>query len=196
MARQINAPRRIRLSLPKRQIVGVSAADSTPTGRKRHEKHPRLGVFLVTDGAPSRSRTYDLCLRRAALYPAELWMHGTEKLVGLFKNDGFRAKTCHELACHSKLAPWGPAKNRMPALLRPVLRASRFEGLRRAFSALASVEWWPQQESNLHLSLRSALFYPLNYGAPRARPLYAIPRNWQGKPLRAEGFWKRTGMAS
>lgn len=25
--------------------------------------------------------------------------------------------------------------------------------------------WWPQQESNLHLSLRRTPFYPLNYGA-------------------------------
>ena len=31
----------------------------------------------VEGGAPKRIRTSDLCLRRAALYPAELWVRET-----------------------------------------------------------------------------------------------------------------------
>lgn len=35
------------------------------------------------------------------------------------------------------------------------------------------VEWWPQQESNLHLPLRRGLFYPLNHGA---EPVVIVPQ--------------------
>lgn len=31
------------------------------------------------------------------------------------------------------------------------------------------VNWWPQQESNLHLPLRRGLLYPFNYGAAKPR---------------------------
>ena len=35
----------------------------------------RIAIHAIDSiGAPSRIRTYDLCLRRAALYPAELWV--------------------------------------------------------------------------------------------------------------------------
>jgi hypothetical protein len=40
----------------------------TKTGRAIFIKKPRKA------GAPNRIRTCDLCLRRAALYPAELWV--------------------------------------------------------------------------------------------------------------------------
>src|SRR3989338_9141989 len=33
------------------------------------------------------------------------------------------------------------------------------------------VEWWPQQELNLHLPLRRGSFYPLNYGATTERSI-------------------------
>ena len=39
---------------------------------------PPIGAILreAKNGAPDRIRTYDLCLRRAALYPAELRVRG------------------------------------------------------------------------------------------------------------------------
>ena len=37
--------------------------------------------------------------------------------------------------------------------------------------------WYPQQESNLCLDLRSVLFYPLNYGDMHV---------WRNRDLRAE----------
>lgn len=42
-------------------------------------------------------------------------------------------------------------------------RLSREEVLPADGARVIAIEWCPRQESNLHLSLRRAPFYPLNY---------------------------------
>ena len=45
------------------------------TASTRISTFEKAANYLEKIGAPNKIRTCGLCLRRAALYPAELWMH-------------------------------------------------------------------------------------------------------------------------
>ena len=47
-----------------------------------HEFHQRIEYKRKLCGGPNRIRTYGLCLRRAALYPAELWDRDDHSFMG------------------------------------------------------------------------------------------------------------------
>jgi hypothetical protein len=53
-------------------------------------------IQLQTNGAPDRIRTCDLCLRRAALYPAELRVHPW-RLAGRFSPEGSELSVARQL---------------------------------------------------------------------------------------------------
>ena len=63
-----------RLATPHRtkRINGVIEGDRTLDLQSHNLAFSQLN-YDHHDGAPRRIRTFDLCLRRALLYPAELW---------------------------------------------------------------------------------------------------------------------------
>ena len=82
LTRYIHVPR------PVGRRFAPSQTAVLPFGRIRSDsadctnKKPPYGGFLMF-GAPDRSRTCDLCLRRAALYPAELRVRNGGHFMGL-----------------------------------------------------------------------------------------------------------------
>ena len=67
------SPMPYRLATPHRaKISGVIEGDRTLDLQSHNLAFSRLN-YDHHDGAPRRIRTFDLCLRRALLYPAELW---------------------------------------------------------------------------------------------------------------------------
>ena len=64
-----------------RPVNGKTVRCLASRAARSHGAHPRLAesgdsrAEFVRDGGPDTIRTYDLCLRRATLYPAELRVH-------------------------------------------------------------------------------------------------------------------------
>ncbi len=105
-------------------------------------------AFFVCSGAPERIRTSDLCLRRAALYPAELraqnFLYATYRIISSLPLPSSRATpTWLAPLSQPKITDFGRSPRAKYTSRKPLGSPSRATGAKQAVSGGASLPGWP-----------------------------------------------------
>jgi len=74
----------------RRDQICFSISKTVRIGAQLRKRRSRSCTFSIGNGAPKWIRTTGLCLRRATLYPAELWVHDAGRTWRLAKAMGLR----------------------------------------------------------------------------------------------------------
>ena len=125
-----------RRSLRLRCRLASNVGSHLPSSKPVPQKSPRCGGLFCGIGPPDRIRTYDLCLRRAALYPAEL-RAGKE----LFSNPCIRVWLSNGVLDRAQCAPLaGSSPPRDIAAVAPTGGSCRFRCFRLRPAELRAVK--------------------------------------------------------